>query len=57
MHNQINDFVITKLFKCQYGFRNGFGKHHYPLLMMEKLQQIQVFAAVFTDLSGEFDER
>ena len=59
MHNQMNNFFMNKLSKCQCGFRKGFGTQHCLLVMIEKLQKIRdnkrVFAVVFTDLSRDFN--
>ena len=59
MHNQMNNFLMNKLSKCQWGFRKGFGTQHCPLVMIEKLQKIRdnkrVFAVVFIDLSRAFN--
>ena len=41
MHNQMNNFFINKLFKCQCGFRKGLGTQHFLLLMIEKLREIR----------------
>ena len=59
MHNQMNNFFINKLCKYQCGFRKGFATQHCLLEMIEKVRKMQnnkeVFAAVFTDLSKNFD--
>ena len=59
MHKQINKYFGPILYKCQFGFRKGYGAQQCLLIMTEKwrasLDQNVTCAALLTDLSKAFN--